>query len=112
MIVDINYLFSKKIGIGEFFGTESDDVTIELKEMGQAQATKFQKLIGSAGDAAQYFVDQLPSIIVDHDLYADEVHKFTADEVAKMISNRAELCLTLLNKYATDVLFTRGKKSE
>lgn len=111
MIVDIDYLFSAKIPIGRFFNAPDDDVTIELREMNQAQATKLQKLINDIGDAAQYFVDQLPSIIVDHDLWADDAHKFTAEEVTKMISRRAELCLTLLNEYASKVLFIQGKKS-
>lgn len=112
MIIDIGYLFSKKLSIGSFFGAPEDDVTITLHEMGQAQATKFQGLISVAANAAQYFVDQLPSIIVDHDLWKDDAHKYTAEEVARYIDSRADLCLTLLNRYVSEVLFTQGKKSD
>ncbi|MCX7023048.1 MAG: hypothetical protein NT080_00330 [Spirochaetes bacterium] len=112
MIIDQHYLFSKKLGVGRFFGVTEDDVTIEFRETDVVTTTKFQTFSGDTSKATEFFVKMLPGIIVDHDLWKDEAHKYTADEIAAMIAGRAELCIDIMGRYVQEVLFTHGKKSD
>jgi len=112
MIVTTNFLFSRKLGIGEYFGVKSDEAKIELKEMGGVDAARFRDVINDMPKAIEYFVSKLPDIIVDHDFWKDEANKLTADELAAIIAAKAELCMSLMSRYAQEVLFTHGKKSE
>ena len=112
MVIDIDYLFSKKIGVGQFFGAEKDAACIELKETSMAVSAKIYQASGDAEKLATAFNEILPSIIVDHDLWKDEAHKYTAEEVAKMVAGRAELCAYLRGRWFKEVLFSQGKESD
>lgn len=111
MVIDLSYLFSKKIGVGQFFNLGKDDVVIELKETSAAAAAKFEPLATDTEKAAAYFVALLPSVIVDHDFWKDDAHKYEAKEVAEMVAARAELCVYLMGRYINEVLFSQGKGS-
>lgn len=111
MVIDLSYLFSKKIGVGQFFGLGEDEATIELKETNAAAAAKFEPLAKDTEKATAYFIALLPSIIVDHDFWKDEAHKWEAREIADMVAGRAELCIYLMGRYVQEVLFTQGKES-
>jgi hypothetical protein len=111
MIVETNYLFSKKLDVGQFFNAEPGDGWIELREVGGVAAAKFKKLSDDTEASVGYFLSLLPWMIVDHSLWKDDANKHTADEVATLVGNRAELCLDLMNRYVRQVLFTQGNKS-
>jgi hypothetical protein len=111
MVIAENYVFTKRLEIGEYFDAEAGAVTIELKETTAQNAAKFQKLVEDTERATAFFVDLLPSIIVDHDFWKDDAHKWEAKEVASIIANRAELCINLMGRYVSDVLFSQGRRS-
>lgn len=111
MIIDLTYLFSKRFPVGQFFGHEPEEVEIELKETSAAAAAKFGPMANDTEKAAAYFVALLPSVIVDHDFWKDDAHKYEAKEVADMIAGRAELCIHLMGRYVQEVLFSQGKGS-
>lgn len=111
MVLEKGYLVTKKINVSDFFEGAEPSLSIECKELDMLRTAKFQGFQNDAEKSAAYFLEVLPSIIVDHDFYKDEAHKYDAKEVAEIIGNRAELCAYVMEQYITTVLFTRGKKS-
>jgi hypothetical protein len=111
MIVENNYLFSRKLEVGQFYDAKPEEVWIELREVGGVAAAKMRKFADDTEGAVVYFLSLLSWMIVDHNLWKDEANKYTADEVAEMVGNRAELCLELMNRYFKQVLFIQGNKS-
>ncbi len=112
MIVETNYLFSKRIDIAEYFGDGKDEAFVELRELGGVAAAQLKKASKDEEELTKYFLEKLPWMIVDHNFFKDEAHKMDAAEVALMIGNRAELCFDLAFRYLKEVLFIHGKKSE
>lgn len=111
MVIKSDYLFSKAIPVGDYFGADPDAATITLREIDGKTAAKFQKTADDLERSVPSFLEMLPQIIEDHDLYKDEITKFTGAEVAEMVGKRADLCIHLMTEYITKVLFTHGKKS-
>jgi hypothetical protein len=112
MVIDSKFLFSKKIPVGDYFGEAPEAATIELRETSVANAAKFQEATKDIEKTMAHFLALLPGLIVDHDLWKDDVNKYTATEVAEMVSARAELGMHLMGAFTEQVLFTHGKKSD
>ena len=111
MVIEKNYLFSKRIPVGQFYGKEPEEIGIELIETDGQTAARLQKGGQDSEQMVTFFNGILAGIIKDHDYQEDDIHKWTAEEVAKHVASRAELCLYLMSHYVSDVLFTHGKKS-
>ncbi len=112
MIIPVDFIVKKKILVSEFFPGSEPTMGIEFRELDMLRTSKFQEFSGDTPKTAAHFLEVLPSIIVDHDFYKDEVHKYDAKEVAEMIGSRAELCTYVMQEYLENVLFTRGKKGK
>jgi hypothetical protein len=110
MVIEKNYVVTKRIDVAEFFETEGP-VEIEFKELDMLRTAKFQGFQGDSEKSVAYFLEVLPSVIVDHDFFRDEAHKYDAKEVTEILGSRAELCAFVMEEYVKNVLFTRGKKS-
>lgn len=111
MVIKKDYLVSKRIEIGEFFGAEPADVGVVLHEMSRADALAFEAVRTDYAKAGEFFAVKLPGLIDDHDLYVDDLHKHTAEDVAAIIDHRADLFLFVMKEYLEKILFPRGKKS-
>ena len=112
MVIESNFLFSKAIPVGDYFGAEPEAATITLRETTVANAAKFQAFGNDAAKSTALFLELLPGLIEDHELFKDEITKFTGAEVAAMVAARAELGMYLMGKWTAEVLFTHGRKSD
>lgn len=110
------YLIQAKISLAQELGAEDGSGWIEMREPSTQDFVKLQAAIASGDMAEQVkqFSALLPSLIVDHDFFAEaddqSRKKLTTPELVDEIGKRSDLFLAVIRKYTEDVLFIRGKK--
>lgn len=112
IVKDESYLIKTRVAVGKFFGREADEAFIEIREPDGRDLMRV-KTAFSDGDAALMgaFLDILPRIIVEHNLYKTEEALHSNAEVAAIVNNKAALCLDLFGKFAEQMVFTLAPPS-
>jgi hypothetical protein len=112
IVVKKNYLVATKINVGSFFGGKDEEGFIELCE---PQNDSFFKLrqAAKAGDDSlrEVFIEVLPSLIVDHNLFQSEEQKLSSAEIVDLVKERPLIYIALVDTYTSEVIFSRGRKS-
>lgn len=88
-----NYIHTKRINLGEFFGKEEAEVYLTVREL----TTKDVLLLKESADKKENnaivdtFRQILPNNIVDHNFYVDENTKMTSEEVSELLFERIDV---------------------
>jgi hypothetical protein len=108
-----NYLVSTKIQLGAFFDVPDEDVYIELRETDALGSMAMDEVVsgGNTRKIVEWFRENMPSLMVGHNLYKTETELMTAEEVATVVFSKLSMMMHVLNKYRDEVLFTLGGKS-
>ena len=102
-------LKTTKICFGTQLGQDKDeDAYVVLVEPNVRLAGKLKRL--GEDDALESFVDMLPGLIVEHNLYEDDENLMSNGDVAELIGGKISLALSVLKGF-TDGLFPSPPKA-
>ena len=112
IIKDDSYLIKTRVNVGSFFGREAEEGFIDIREPDGKDLMRVKSAFGN-GEAAMMdaFLEILPRIIVEHNLYKDEATLHTNAEVAAIVNNKAAICIEVFGRFAEQMVFTLAQPS-
>ena len=104
-----NAIQKVRVDFGTLIGLEKDeDAYVVLKELPTLEMMQLNEAHEKGRkELLEFFVEVLPLIIVEHNLYETETEKRSNDEVARFIYEKLDLTGKVIGEYASASFFTR-----
>lgn len=98
-------IFTVKVGVGEYFNMEEQDLYVILREPTAEEALSFKDVAGGEGKDAdeKKMFSMLPNMIVEHNFEEEVGKKMSTDEVWKLIMARASCATKVVVTWSNNI---------